>query len=503
MGSGQSFWGPAGYNGDAREIHGAMVEKGGSTHRMKIHVRDKDFTLYTRRRGVFTLLAPAGRYTEALLGVLLQDYLSKPGYYAVDLSALDAVTLPLIRALRDFAGAVDPASARLVFVNPPDRIRALLRLVDADGRIPVTFSERDLEGDLEEVDGRVRRAEDRLQLVRTMLASHPCWQLTDRENSWLCPFCVTLRPLIRFVLRGAPSQAVVARVLHHLDEECSTYVEGATDGWPFEVLERVIRYNREASTPAAEAPPAAPPAPDSEQDRRRRLLPRVLPLVDGCDVEVYSRSAAPLTGDFFDIVRLPDGRRAVLVGDVSGGGIEPGVLMGAARKLLTLRLREIPDLSEALASVNDDLCDELDQESYVSVAVAVPDPARGEILVARAGHPAPFLVSGGAGGEVERLETPGPVLGFVPSAAFEQGIETRRVAVKSGDLLLLHTDGLEDLKGAEGARFGPDRVAEILRAHAAMDVRMILGALVLEAEQFAGAALKRSDDVTALCLKVR
>jgi hypothetical protein len=355
-----------------------MAEKNSSTHRMRIHLKDKDFTLYVRRRGVFTVLAPAGRYTETLLVALGQDFLAKPGFLAFDLSSLDAVTLPLIRFLRDYASALGPEQGRVVFVNPPDRIRGLLNLVDPDGRISVTFSERDLEGDLAQVDGCVRRAEDRLQQVRSLLASHPCWQLTDRDNRWLCPFCVTLRPEVRFVLRGTPTQAVVTRVLHHLTEECTTYVEGATDGWPFEVLERVVRFAREGGAPPPEAlPPAASaPLPDTHDDRRRRLLPRVLPALEGCDIEVYSTAGSPLTGDFFDVIRLPGGRRAVLVGDVSGAGVDPGILMGAARKLLSLRLREIPDLGEALARVNDDLCDELDHESYVTVAVAVPDLPR-------------------------------------------------------------------------------------------------------------------------------
>jgi phosphoserine phosphatase RsbU/P len=72
-----------------------------------------------------------------------------------------------------------------------------------------------------------------------------------------------------------------------------------------------------------------------------------------------------------------------------------------------------------------------------------------------------------------------------------------------GDVLLLHTDGLEELKGADGDRFGADRLAELLRAHAALDVRMLLGALVLEAEQFAGPGAKRTDDLTAVCVKAR
>ena len=179
-----------------------MPENGSSTQEARIHFRDKDVTLFVRRRGNFTVLAPSGRYTESLLEALARDFLGRPGFYALDLSALEAVTLPLIRALLSFASSLDPASGRLLFVNPPDRLRSLLALVDPSARIPVTFSERDLEGDLEQVDGRLRRAGDGLHLVRTMLSSHPCWQLTDRESLWLCPFCTTIRPGIRFVLRG-------------------------------------------------------------------------------------------------------------------------------------------------------------------------------------------------------------------------------------------------------------------------------------------------------------
>ncbi|HYF01202.1 MAG TPA: SpoIIE family protein phosphatase, partial [Planctomycetota bacterium] len=242
--------------------------------------------------------------------------------------------------------------------------------------------------------------------------------------------------------------------------------------------------------------------PGTGRDRHRRLLPRTVPPVHGFDVELYTRAASPLSGDFYDFIRLPDGRRAIVVGDVSGADVDRAVLMGTARKTISLRLRETPHVSQALAQVNDDLCDELDQESYVSAVVAILDADKREVWLARAGHPAPFLVRGGRPPSVERLEPPGPVLGFVPTASFEQGIELRRFPVQPGDVLLLHTDGLEDLKDPNRERFGPDRIAEVLRSSASADVTMILGALMLEAEQYAGTAA-RSEDVTAVCLKVR
>jgi serine phosphatase RsbU (regulator of sigma subunit) len=468
-----------------------MAEQGASTHRTKIHARDKDFSLYVRPRGAFTVLIPSGRYSESLLVVLVQDFLQRPGPLAVDLSRLDGVALPLVRALCDR----DPAQGRLVFVNLPDRIRALLKLVARDGASEGTPSERDLEGKPEEVEERLRRVRERTHVARTMLESHPCWQLADAESRWLCPFCVTLRPSIRFVARGTPSQGVVDRVVRHLSEECTTYTDGATDGWPFEVLERVIRYSQAA-------PAGAPPAREESDERRRRLLPRGAPPVENVDLEVVYRPADPPSGDFYDFVRLPDGRRGIVVGEAGGQGVDPSVLLGVARKTLSIRLRETADPSEALARANDDLCDELDQESSVSAVLAIVDGAKRELLVGRAGHVAPFLVRAGAPPLVTRLETPGPVLGFVPSAMLEEGIPVVRHPLRPGDLVLLHTDGLEEIQSPAGERFGADRVSALLQANAASDPTMLLGALMLEAEQFAPSS-GRTEDLTLVCLKVR
>ena len=95
-----------------------MAEKGGSTRHTRVHAREKDFTLYVRKRGQFTVVSPVGRYTDALLG-MLADFLQKPDYLAVDLSKLDAVALPLVRALCEYAGSLDPSQGRLLFLRPP------------------------------------------------------------------------------------------------------------------------------------------------------------------------------------------------------------------------------------------------------------------------------------------------------------------------------------------------------------------------------------------------
>ena len=484
-----------------------MAEKGGSTRHTRVHARDRDFTLYVRKRGLFTLLAPVGRYSDALLGGLA-EFLQKPDFLAVDLSKLDAVALPLVRAFSEYAGTLDPKTGSMVLVRAPDKIRALLKLVDRDSRITLAVSDRDLEGNAEQVQDRVRKAHERMHLVRTMLETNPCWQLADGEGRWLCPFCVTLRQGVRLVARGSVTQRVVDSVALHLGEECSTYQDGKADGWPFEVLERVLSggqplaeaarsANLRSNTSVRRATKAA--LEEGLDARKRHLLPSEPPRVDGCEIAVYYGPSEEMSGDFFDFVRLPDRRVAIVVGDISAGGANPGVLMGIARKVLRIRLQETGDVQRALGMMNDDLCDDLDRECYVTAAVAVIDGPRRELKIARAGHAAPFLVRGGV---VERLALPGPLLGLVPTATFEEEIEVQSFALAAGDLLLLHTDGLEELRDRTGEAFGADRVASILKTNAGSPADFVLGAAVLEAEQFCSGA-EREQDMTAVCVRFR
>ena len=488
-----------------------MAEKGSTTRRTRVHAREKEFTLYVRSRGLFSILAPVGRYTDALLG-FLGEFLQKPDFLAMDLSRLDAVALPLVRVLSEYAAGLDHSQGRMVFVSPPDKIRALLKLVDREGKVTLPVSDRDLDGNLEQVEDRIRKAQDRVHLVRTMLETNPCWQLVDGEGRWLCPFCVTLRPAIRFVARGSASQMVVDRVAAHLGEECSTYVDGKTDGWPFEVLERMLTHSasgppvggRGGGLQVARPPRKAGAAERAEgiDTRRKHLLPPDPPRIDGCETAVYYDPAPELSGDFFDFVRLPDRRMAIIVGDISASGVNPGVLMGIARKVLRIRLRESPDIATALGLANDDFCEDLERECYVTAAVAVIDGPRREMKLARAGHTAPFLVRAGASPVVERLELPGPLLGLVPTASFEEEISVQSFALGAGDLLLLHSDGLEELRDRNGEMFGADRVASILLSNAGAEAEFVLGAAILEAEQF-GAGADRDQDMTAVCVRFR
>jgi serine phosphatase RsbU (regulator of sigma subunit) len=150
---------------------------------------------------------------------------------------------------------------------------------------------------------------------------------------------------------------------------------------------------------------------------------------------------------------------------------------------------------------NDDLYEELDRQNFVTAAVVILDPARRGLSVLRAGHVPPLLVRKGSPPAVERLDSSGPALGLFPGEAFRRDLECRSVALAAGDVLFLHTDGLEDACNGAGEDFGSDRLAAVLRAHAHLEAALLLGAVALEVEQFGGPE-DPQDDITALCVRV-
>jgi sigma-B regulation protein RsbU (phosphoserine phosphatase) len=216
-------------------------------------------------------------------------------------------------------------------------------------------------------------------------------------------------------------------------------------------------------------------------------------------VALHYHAAGTPTGAFYDFLRLADGCWGVLVGDLSPHGVEPGVLMGLARKVLRIRMRESADLATALGRANDDLCEELEQESYVTaLAVSIDGPGR-RIRWARAGHAAPFLFRAGRE-TVERLETPGPLLGLVPTATFEEPIASGERALEAGDALLLHGEGVEGVRNLAGEAFGGDRIAAFLSGQGGKPAPTALLALLGEVTRFRGPA-PQERDATAILLR--
>ncbi|MFJ5641724.1 SpoIIE family protein phosphatase [Streptomyces sp. NPDC093223] len=176
------------------------------------------------------------------------------------------------------------------------------------------------------------------------------------------------------------------------------------------------------------------------------MLPHIPPRMAGCDIATRYLPGTLLGrvgGDWFDSVKLPGARTALVVGDVMGHGLNSAAMMGQLRTAVqTMAGLDLPP-AQLLRNL-DDLAQRLGDGYLATCLYAVYDPIASELHLANAGHIPPVLVRA-ADGRSELLDLPtGAPIG-VGGVAFE----SLRVRVEPGDRLVMCTDGLVEMRGAD------------------------------------------------------
>ncbi|MBT2383410.1 SpoIIE family protein phosphatase [Streptomyces sp. ISL-11] len=176
------------------------------------------------------------------------------------------------------------------------------------------------------------------------------------------------------------------------------------------------------------------------------MLPQFTPRMAGCDTATRYLPGTRLGrvgGDWFDTIKLPGSRTALVVGDVMGHGLNAAAMMGQLRTAVqTMAALDLPP--EQLLRNLDDLAQRLGEHYLATCLYAVYDPVRSELRIANAGHIPPVLVRAEDGrSELLTLPTGAPI--GVGGVAFE----TARVRVAPGDRLVLCTDGLVEVRGQD------------------------------------------------------
>lgn len=183
------------------------------------------------------------------------------------------------------------------------------------------------------------------------------------------------------------------------------------------------------------------------QSIQRSVLPGPIhPL--GAALFSLTLPAQEVGGDFFDHFPLPGGKTAVAVGDVSGKGISAAMFM--MRVSLLLRgavIRHEP--AEALAQVNGMLAEGNPQMMFVTLFLGIWDPVEQSLVYVNAGHNPPLVVR--SDGQVETLEhRSGPALGVLRGRSYG----AQQMALHSGDLLAIYTDGISEAPDEQGQQWG-------------------------------------------------
>ena len=191
------------------------------------------------------------------------------------------------------------------------------------------------------------------------------------------------------------------------------------------------------------------------------------------------------------------GSLAVVVGDVSGHGLGPAIIVAETRAHLRCLAEFGSDLREIMDSANRALYADLEDNRYVALLLCRIDAASRTLSYANAGHVPGYLLDRNGATKLV-LEATGLPLGIFDTATYDCGPS---IALEPGDIAVLLTDGITEAEDPGGDFFGAERALRIVRDHRDEPARRIVQHLYRATRDFAQSPTQ-ADDVTALVVKV-
>lgn len=221
--------------------------------------------------------------------------------------------------------------------------------------------------------------------------------------------------------------------------------------------------------------------------------------VEGISAQgIYSSATASafVGGDFYDLIRLPGQRACVIMGDVSGKGIEAASVSAAVKTALGAYAWEGLAPARMVRTLNDFLLGFSRVETFATLFVGIVDLAAGTITYCSAGHPPALLVRADAS-EMTLLDVQSGVVGAFKDITYQDG--TAVLAV--GDVLLLYTDGTTEARDPSGAFFGEQGLRDMVMSESGegKPFEGFLDRLLGHVEDFTGHEL--NDDVAMVALR--
>jgi len=229
------------------------------------------------------------------------------------------------------------------------------------------------------------------------------------------------------------------------------------------------------------------------RDIQMRLLPAGTARFGAAELAGLSEPSSRVGGDYFDYFAIDAGRVGLCVGDVSGHGIGPALVMSNVRAHLRSLLQSRRSLGGLYGLLNRALCNELTEGMFVSLFVGVFDVSKMVLEFQNAGHTAPILYRASED-SFRTIPPTAPALGLIDDLSAGP---CPAITVKSGDILVCYTDGVTERHSRTGELYGEERVQSVVRraVKAGATPADIVSAIRKDCEAHAG-DLPPRDDVT-------
>lgn len=229
---------------------------------------------------------------------------------------------------------------------------------------------------------------------------------------------------------------------------------------------------------------------------QQSLIPELDVNIDGCQIIARYLPAldeAEVGGDFYDLIHLPDGRLALLVGDISGKGLTAAVHTAMLKYMLRAYIHDNPKPRTVLKRLNRAIYNSTIEDMFVTVLYCVFDPFSGSLTCASAGHDLPLYYNGKTRATT-LLNIKGCAIGIKHDSAYTES----HIQLNDGDGLIIYTDGVTDARN-KGNFLNVEGLAKIVEETADLDSADIIDAIFKAVVSTSGGRLR--DDAAVLVVK--
>lgn len=227
---------------------------------------------------------------------------------------------------------------------------------------------------------------------------------------------------------------------------------------------------------------------------QQKIIPAELPTIPGYDIAGINIPSAEVGGDYYDCMKLNDGRFALIIADVAGKGVPSALLVSTLNASLYSYLDLQIPLSEMALKINTIIFNASTPDKFITFFIAVLNPDNGELDVINAGHNPILILKRDK--SLKKIDAGGVAFGM-----FDMGLpfDGEKLTLEKGERILLYTDGIPEAMNEKEEEYSDPKMEEFFCNNTPENAADFINNIVADVRKHT-AGTPQSDDITALYL---
>lgn len=230
-------------------------------------------------------------------------------------------------------------------------------------------------------------------------------------------------------------------------------------------------------------------------DIQRKLLPSQCPEIENYEVAAVNIPSRQVGGDYYDCIKIDDQKYAFCIADVSGKGAPAALLMSNLQASLHVLLNTKLNIDEITSRINNLIYQNTSYDKFITYFIGILDLKNRTFTSVNAGHNPPYLFHKDR--SFQTFNEGGLILGMMPNIPYD----TETTQLKSGDCLVMFTDGVSEAMNAKEEEFEEKRIEECVIQNYQSSAENILNSLIESVKEFSKGQ-PQADDITILVIKL-